>query len=345
MKKILLSLSSLALAFTANATVLTVNNTNISAGQYLTVQAAVDAASAGDTLYVHDSKIMYVAPLLNKRLVIIGAGYKTDIATNNYGTFIERIDINCTTAAASGSIFKGFQMYGVSKPMGTSDINNITIERCQINQLVIIGSNWKVLNCIVNFDIQIQYHSNILISNNLLYNIASSDKPTVLIVNNVFSHIYQGSASNNFYVDVTDATFANNIIMEKYSSITVNSGTTNVFNRNIFLHSNVSNFINYPTAGNTGSGNVNTVDPQFISNIPFTPYLYYYNYDWRLRAGAISKNYGTDGTDVGIYGGAYPNPNLSGLCPIPVVLSMDIQNTVIPVNGTLNVDFKARKQK
>jgi hypothetical protein len=64
-----------------------------------------------------------------------------------------------------------------------------------------------------------------------------------------------------------------------------------------------------------------------------------------LNATSLGVKYGTDGTDCGIYGGSYPMPNMTGATTLPQVISVDIQNSVIPVGGTLNVELKAKSQK
>jgi hypothetical protein len=38
-------------------------------------------------------------------------------------------------------------------------------------------------------------------------------------------------------------------------------------------------------------------------------------------------------------------PNMTGATTLPQVISVDIQNSVIPVGGTLNVELKAKSQK
>ena len=58
----------------------TVDNTPNSGAQFSSIQAAINAASDGDTIYVQQSDITYNEPgnniEINKDLTIIGAGYR-----------------------------------------------------------------------------------------------------------------------------------------------------------------------------------------------------------------------------------------------------------------------------
>jgi hypothetical protein len=38
-------------------------------------------------------------------------------------------------------------------------------------------------------------------------------------------------------------------------------------------------------------------------------------------------------------------PNMTGAPNIPQITSMDLQNSVIPISGTLNIELKARGQQ
>lgn len=79
MKKLNVFLTlSLAAAFSANATVHQVDNNANSPGVFTTIEAAHDAAVAGDTLYVHGSETVYTSTDIEKQLTIIGEGALPD---------------------------------------------------------------------------------------------------------------------------------------------------------------------------------------------------------------------------------------------------------------------------
>jgi hypothetical protein len=113
---------------------------------------------------------------------------------------------------------------------------------------------------------------------------------------------------------------------------------------------------------NTGTGNLFNVDPQFTtpSSVSIVLDYTYTNpsvgpfADFHLLSSSPGLNYGTDGTNIGIYGGNYSwidgsttdsryryfaMPN-----QVPHMIQMDISNPSLPINGTLNVNFNAKTQ-
>lgn len=344
MKKTLLSmLGATTLVLSAHATVRTVNNGTITAGQYTSVQAAVDASVAGDTVYIHGSATSYGDVTLNKRIVLIGAGHKITGTQYNLPTTLSTIYLSQgnSTTLPTGSTIKGLSFSSIQGSGGSLPVNNITIERNYIGTYIIIcGNNWIAKNNFVN-SVYVYDFNNVIISNNIFgssFSVYQSNKPSVIITNNIFL--------NGFYLSsISYSNFTNNIVIEP-SALTNFSGTQNTYNKNIFIYADPLNFKIFPPAGNTGVGNLNTTDNQFVSIIPLNVNLdQARNYDWHLLASSLGEGYGTDGTDCGIYGGSYPMPNMTGATSIPQMVSMDIQNSVIPVDGTINVDIKARNQK
>lgn len=330
--------------FTATGTVITVSNHVLTAGQYTSAQDAVDAASPGDTIYVHGSNTAYGNLVLNKRLVIIGAGYEPQNTQYNLYTHFVNIQFNLSnsTTLATGTIIKGITTPNLSySGSPTFNVNNILVERCYIGTLNVLGSNWVIKNNKIE-SLSLGNKSNIIVANNFIgAGISNSDKPSVLITNNIF--IQDVHMSSVKYANIT-----NNIWTNPSTNFNNPSGyqnSNNTFNKNIFVYADPTSFMVFPPAGNTGIGNVNTIDPQFVSNVLNISLNAVSQHDWHLRAGAIGVGYGTDGTDCGIYGGSYPMPNLTGVCTMPQISSMDLQNSVIPQGGTLNVELKGRAEK
>jgi hypothetical protein len=334
MKKILFSLFvSAGAAVTLNAKVLTVSNHTLSAGKYTKIQEAVDAAAVGDTIYVHGSTTSYGDVKINKRLVLIGAGHNLKETQHNLNVGLNYIYLESTNSSilSSGTIIKGFSIYSLS---GTA--SNILIERNRISYITVGGDGWLIRNNFIDV-IGVSYAKNIIISNNILSSVSGSDKPSVIITNNVMI----GGA----FSSVSYATITNNIFIERRSDGF--TGSQNTYNKNISIYWDQINFYTLPPALNSGVGNLNTVDSQFMTDITgksFGP-SEARNFDWRLNATSLGVKYGTDGTDCGIYGGSYPMPNMTGATTLPQVISVDIQNSVIPVGGTLNVELKAKSQK
>ena len=65
--------------------------------------------------------------------------------------------------------------------------------------------------------------------------------------------------------------------------------------------------------------------------------------NFHLRPGCLGKNAGTDGTDLGIYGGSFPWKNGS-LPPNPHIQTKNISSATDPI-GNLNVNIKVKAQE
>jgi hypothetical protein len=346
----------------ATAKVITVSNNPNTPGQFSTLQEAIDFADAEDTIYVHASATSYGNADITKPLTIIGAGalpdknlplttmidglfYKFDGPSNGSGSSI----YGCTVSA----------VYYYTNSGDTTNISNITIERCKISTILRQGGSvpaigWSIRNNIIGQIYDCRMHDSV-IKNNIISSIPylSSANGNLLVTNNV---IYQAPQY------LSAVTVTNNIFFSDSGAIEATSNTNCTFTKNIFYASGVLyNATVFNTNTNSGSVNLVNVDPGFVRAVAFET-LNAYSYtipaagpfaDFNLRANSIGKALGTDGTDVGIYGGTtpffqgattdsrfryYPKP------AIPQMLEVTINNTAIPVNGTLSVTFSAAKQ-
>ncbi len=126
MKKIYLLLHLCFICgFYASATQRTVNNNNPSPGTYSTIQAAVTAASNGDTLLIAGSPTNYGTVTLNKKLTLIGPGYNPQ-KQNPQVSFLGTLDIN--SVLANGSSIMGIYFTG-SINLSINALANLTIKR------------------------------------------------------------------------------------------------------------------------------------------------------------------------------------------------------------------------
>lgn len=359
MKKILLSILGTAVfAVSATATVRTVSNDIHSPGQYTTLQAAHDASAANDTIYIHPSGTSYGTLSLTKPLVLIGGGALPDkqVKLNSHVQSIS-IEYNTSISSGSGSKIYGLDIADVSLWYLTTFSNavgSITFSRNKIETIDLKGSHHNLLfyqNIIGTIDFMYgatMYNS--VFSNNICntFNVNSAAGYNNLITNNQFGErLFIGGAiiSNNIfysstplYFDIKTSTFTNNILV---ASTPVNE----------------SDIIKGTT---TGTGNLFNIDPVFVTPATSSQ-IRYYTFtspaagpfaNLHLQATSPGKDYGTDGTDVGIYGGTYswidgadtdsryryyPMPN-----QVPHMIEMNILNPTLPVDGTLNVEFNAK---
>jgi hypothetical protein len=93
--------------------------------------------------------------------------------------------------------------------------------------------------------------------------------------------------------------------------------------------------------GNTGSNNKPGEDPLFV-NVPFNT-AYAETMDFTLQAGSPAVNAGTDGTDIGVTGGAYPIDKNFKLSPTnaPVIMQFN-PAAVVPQNQPVKANIKAK---
>jgi len=342
MKKFTISffIALLVIGFSANATVHTVSNNQNSPGQFTSLQAAIDAASPGDTIYVSGSTSNYGSVTVSKQLTLIGAGYNPNNQFQ-FKTQLSTITLSMgTTTNPSGTLIMGFDLSGIS--CNSNNINNITIT---LNRIGTIGlgsrtiNNWVIKNNILNYVSSGSNSTNILVFNNFITQYLSGFNSTSVVVsNNIF---LRNSPSSNIFASVEYAVVTNNIVWG------LSTGGCNycTFNNNISFGGNQTSFI---YNNNTGQNNFENVNPLFV-NAP--DFVFNYNHNYLLAAGSPGVGAGTDGTNIGIYGGAFPFPSggpipyqTSPVPPIPQVVSMNILNSVLPENGTLQVEVEGKSQ-
>lgn len=320
----------------ANATILTVNNSATSGGQYTSLQTALDAASVGDTIYVHGSTESYGTATIKKRVVLIGAGYAPQGTQFNWPStvgsiYIDSISTTIPVNPVSHTKLIGLQIEGIVSCYD-ANINDILVERCMVTSYIgVAGKNWIIRNSLISY-IYVYNYPSCLIINNIINDLYTSNKSSVLISNNIFA---TGSFSSVSYAILTNNIFWSSTPLSGFEYCTFNNNVT---------YATTAQVLPYGT--NTGGGNINA-DPQFVStNIPTSNLTTAHmpEYNWNVGATSPCKNAGTDATDIGIYGGGYPMINLTGAYKIPQITEMNIQNAVLQASGTLTVKFKARKQ-
>ncbi|MBI3500294.1 MAG: hypothetical protein HY063_00720 [Bacteroidetes bacterium] len=289
--------------FFGKATVITVSNAANSPGQFTNLQTAINSAAVGDTLYVHGGGTSYGNINIKKRLTLIGTGHNPQKANPAVAQFgIVQLDSLSNASGASGTKIIGFKLNEVLGYSGGT--KNVLVSRNYFTsssaaKINVTGSGWTIENNIINpTSVTVNNKANIVIRNNIFNasTITISTSSTVVITNNIFFQTSTASAFTN----VSNALITNNI----FSGSTPHG--TNV-NANVF-----DNNITYQTANdsipfgtNTGTGNFISQNPQYV-NAPSNTFNY--SYDYSLAATSPGKNAGTDGTDIGVFGGPSPSP-------------------------------------
>lgn len=177
-------------------------------------------------------------------------------------------------------------------------------------------------------------------------------------------NIFLGNGSSGNLYNLYNVIVTNNIFTRSTGTVfagSINGPVLCTFNNNLSNQTTIAdplsftpanNFVNTFTGtgggSNFGAGNIVGQDPLYTTAPNLNAFSFTANY--RLQASSVGRNAGTDGTDLGIYGGSYPFPSggtpgsgydTSPMPPIPQITELNIQNATVPVNGTLNVNVKA----
>lgn len=355
MKSILGILAAfLLLSSNSIATVRTVSNDPAGGSQYATLQAAYTSAASGDTLLLEGTNLNYsINEYWNKSLVIIGIGFNPQKQNAKRSRILQAwagpVDMVGFQTNATGSKFYGIEFTGtynggVNIQLSTAT-NNILFENCKFNGFVTFASlsanNWVFRNCIFDSNNAFNVHlssTTSLISNVLFTNcvfdgyIEGYSNPNV---NFTFDHCLFLTTTTTTFSNLQFATITNNIFMNGFPCC---GATNSIFNNNL---SRIAGTFPPSGVGNSGSGNIAGSDPNFTSYTVATLYATSNNY--QLQAGSPAIATGTGGSDIGVHGGGSGFSRFGEVLHTPIVRSVNIQNTSVAPNGTLNVDVNITK--
>jgi len=318
--------------------ILTVSNNTAISAQYSSVSAAFTAANPGDTVFIHGSPTSYGDVTLNKKLVVIGPGYIPTNPTSPsavLGYF--SLDTLVGVSGASGTYVAGLYIsnFNTTSNYNGRILNNITVRRCEISSYFTIGySNTEVHNWLV--------YENLI--NYLSYSINTSSSTNILINNNILNYsynIYKSIYTNN--VTYNNPTFSYCTVQNCIFVTAVNTNNTsdhNTFNKNLFssaiTFTNGTNTFSPALVANTTTGNA---DPQFNGGTGTT---YLSIADYHLKVASAGHIAGTDGTDLGVYGGT--GFNWGGTPPVPMIYFYNLTPNYVQSNGTLNITVSVKNQ-
>lgn len=360
----------LCFASTAFATVHTVNNNLNGPGQFTTLQAAIDAANSGDTIYIASSPSNYTDNTdgifqVTKKLTFIGVGMrpgekKENQALSRIGS---RFDINTTNA--NGSAWIGLYFAGVGSAI---NVFNAPVSNCQVLRNWFDGSSthlgfnsssfsgWLIANnffgigCGPGINVNNNTVTNFIIQNNvfgestscgILNGIAPiqnfSTSANCIVSNNVF-YGQQGAGAGN-----PDQAFSNctNMIVENniFHTMGATGLSNSVMNNNITFGTTQDAL---PYGSNSGTNNQASVDPQLttFSVNSFDPRAQNFQ-----PAAGPAKTGGVGGTQMGVYGGSSFNWNNSAVPPIPTIKNFSITSgSTVPAGGSITIKVTSTKQ-
>lgn len=300
----------------------TVSNKSGDVAQFTSLQEAITASSDGDIILISGSPTSYGDVTMAKRLTLLGPGSNEDF---NGGLNASIGTLTFSSAQASRSILQGLKISAID--LQANDCDEVQIKRCEVSWLRNTSGN------------QSQIPQKWILEESVFYGNGISNQPNANLSAN-------WSIRNCFLystLSLNGSIFENNVCL--YCNHT---GNGNIYNNNIYFGSSFSQvtggsfanniFDNAPTIdfnGNSSSGNFFSTDPQFVR---FSGD--FFNGDYSLKPGSPGINAGTDGTDIGMFGG---RGFLITMIPgIPSVQSFIIINPTVPQNGTLNIKVEGK---
>ena len=302
----------------ANATIWRVNLDPDAVADFTTSQAAHDAASPGDTLFIEPAKSSQGPLTLSKQLFIMGVGYFLEdnypnaSYPNAYSTAGPNYPIDYTfNPGSQGSVLTGLYVSSIDISAG-----NITIKG-------------NYLSGDINLSLGAD---NCIIENNYVRGFGSSaDVTNTVIRNNRFrGTINVNESGMTFYNNILGGGSFTNQLM--YNNI--NIGGNNITLINCVLSNNID-----ARVGQTGFG---TSDGNFGNVAESVIFVGGASTDgeYQLRSGSPAIGAGINGEDCGMFGGSNPY-KLSGLPPIPVFTKFTkpgIGNDTTPLQTTISLE-------
>lgn len=262
--------------------------------------AAYNAASHGDTIYLPGGNMPYPATI-DKQLVIIGAGHHPDSSAVTTRTVLNG---NLTLAEnASGARLEGVHLIGILFTSTNHKVDNLSFLRARFGGVHFQGDrttpceNVTFIECIVDGGLSLENSRQISFNNSIIGgHIFHSEELTVM--NSLI--LYNSTSWNGLSAviqNTNNSFFANNVFLRNsYASIVVAGSSLNTFTHNVFA--------GVPDAGsNTFVNSHENID---ISTFFVNQSGHSFNYAHDYNLMDPSSFNGSDGTQVGVYGGAFP---------------------------------------
>ncbi|GGH36988.1 hypothetical protein IA57_06035 [Mangrovimonas yunxiaonensis] len=328
-----------------------IDNGPQSTTQYTTIQAAIDAASDGDIIYVQPSATSYGSATINKPLTIIGRSHSEPSEVSNLTSVIVQAD-NVT--------IKGLSFSSCYASYSGSNTSNTKIYECKFSTLYLayaggIADDVTVRGCYFNSFNQYATATNVLISNNIIRSGGSIDNPTnIIVANNIFKHTSNMSFSNNAAAQT--AIIYNNMFINNSANnrtITFSGvGDWNISNNLIYNYGTGDFTLNHTGTGTfEHNGSLINTDPLFtnVDSTVSTSFAGTSTYnpaarpedDLTLQASSPALTGGGGGSELGIFNNGFNFKYLGNPRGIPT-FDIVTYTGAVPKNGNINVTVEAK---
>jgi len=350
MKNLLLFFTFCLVNMAYTQTVHTVDNSPNSGADFDNLQTAINAATLGDTIYIHPSPETYGNITINKVLHLRSLGHSPQY-TNGMSAQIGNIVLNATIGA-QGITLSGLRFVNLTIS-GTQNYSNLEISNCLFQRITASGTanacnNWVITGSILlgsSFDnINKQNSNGWFVTNNHLsqpntnatWSTFRNFNATDIVRNNII--VTQQNTNNaKIFNDCVNFTVENTIILFTGNSPGFDfSGNSITFNRCLTYH-----IPGLTLPDLNGDNNLNNTNPMFVDIGTNNNPNFSVNKDFNIEENAPASGHGTDGQDLGLYGNSFPFNRYGYPTDLPYITSMQIINNVVGVGGTLNVNIEA----
>lgn len=296
---------------------------------------AYTTAQSGDTLYLSGGSFAPPAAF-DKKLMIFGAGHYVDSTLATGKTFING---NVTLSENADMFYiEGVEITGNFYFSSDNSVNNVVIKRCKINGALNVPgngsnptSNLSLIGNVLIGELDLQNATVVLISNSILQSRLVNSLGNILN-NNIMlnNYVYWGNESPIY----GDNNILNNNIFLKNDYPYIINGNGNVVKNNLCVNS-----APYFGEMSTTIGNYTGIAQSAIF-VSQTGFSFSYSHNYHLQE--PTTYLGTDGTQVGIYGGAFPYKE--GAVPLnPHIQIKNIAPTT-DENGNLQIQIQVGAQ-
>ncbi len=296
----------------------------------------VDAYNASineDTLYL-STGYFTPPPSIAKGVKIIGAGHFPDSANVTKRTFI--LSTIYIAQGADSLLLEGLYISGDIFYDDNNSINYVKVKRCRLNgthfgstSAIASKNNCSFEECfILGHFIFYNYGENLLIKHCIITGQTGPINGNAIIDGNIF-------LSNDYspLANINSSLITNNIFIQDYYCGIISGCTGNSFYNNLFVRGSVdfgnnissNNYFGVPQADIFVNQSGNTID---------------YTHDYHLQHPELYI--GTDGTQVGLYGGSIPFKD-KGKPSNPQVIFKNIA-TETDANGNLPISITVEAQ-
>lgn len=308
---------------------------------YRSLDSAIANAQNGDTLYLPGGTFNTGNIVIDKKILMFGAGHYPD-STDATGRTVLNGSV-FFISGASLSVLHGVYLMG-NITFGTtptnSNINGLVISRCNFNDILLsfntstvsLASNILISQNVIRNDVIIMDAKDNLVENNLIDGRINSANGSNRFVNNI---VFGRAGANGYTLNsIYSCIFENNIFYTTAGYGFPGNIAGNTFRNNVFGFAN-------PFGGtDIQENNIFNATNLFVNQ---TLSVFSYEQNFHLKAGSAAIGAGKGGTDCGIYGGARPYKESA------VPMNPHVQSKVISDNadntGKINVQIKVAAQQ